>query len=68
MVSETKLDDNFPVSQFLVDGYTPLFRLDCDNNGYNYDNNGRHNGLFERISRVNFCLYKIIPWKVLCRS
>ena len=44
MVSETKLDDNFPVSRFLVDGYTPLFRLDCDNNGYNYDNNGRHNG------------------------
>ena len=44
MVSETKLDDNFPVSQLLVDGYTPFFRLNCDNNGYNYGNNARHNG------------------------
>ena len=33
MVSETKLDNSFPVSQFLIDGYTPPFRLDCDNNG-----------------------------------
>ena len=32
MVSETKLDDNFPVSQFLIDGYTPPFRLERDNN------------------------------------
>ena len=33
MVSETKLDNSFPVSQFLIDGYTPPFRLNCDNNG-----------------------------------
>ena len=33
MVSETKLDNSFPVSQFLIDGYTPPFRLDLDNNG-----------------------------------
>ena len=33
MVSETKLDNSFPVSQFLIDGYTPPFRLDRDNNG-----------------------------------
>ena len=33
MVSETKLDNSFPVSQFLIDGYTPSFRLDRDNNG-----------------------------------
>ena len=32
MVSETKLDDNFPVSQFLIDGYIPPFRLERDNN------------------------------------
>ena len=32
MVSETKLDNSFPVSQFLIDGYTPPFRLDLDNN------------------------------------
>ena len=33
MVSETKLDNSFPVSQFLIDGYSPPFRLDRDNNG-----------------------------------
>ena len=33
MVSGTKLDNSFPVSQFLIDGYTPPFRLDRDNNG-----------------------------------
>ena len=33
MVSETKLDKSFPVSQFLIDGYGPPFRLDRDNNG-----------------------------------
>ena len=33
MVSETKLDNSFPVSQFLIDGYTSPFRLDRDNNG-----------------------------------
>ena len=33
MVSEKKLDNSFPVSQFLIDSYTPPFRLDRDNNG-----------------------------------
>ena len=33
MVSETKLDNSFPVSQFLIDGYTPPFRLDLAKNG-----------------------------------
>ena len=33
MVSETKLDNSFPVSQFLIDSYTLPFRLDRDNNG-----------------------------------
>ena len=33
MISETKLDNSFPGSQALIDGYTPPFRLDRDNNG-----------------------------------
>ena len=33
IVPETKSDNSFPVSQFLIDGYTPSFRLDRDNNG-----------------------------------
>ena len=32
LISETKLDDSFPISQFLIDGYSPPFRL--DRNGY----------------------------------
>ena len=32
MISETKLDNSFPVSQFLVDDYTPPSRLDRENN------------------------------------
>ena len=33
MVSETKLDNSFPVSQFFIESFTPLFRLDRGNNG-----------------------------------
>ena len=33
VVSETKLGTSFPVTQFLIDGYTPPFRLDHNNNG-----------------------------------
>ena len=33
MISETKLDESFPVSQFLIDGYSVLFRFDRNGNG-----------------------------------
>ena len=33
MVSETKLDNSFPVGQFLIDGYGPPIRLDGDIHG-----------------------------------
>ena len=33
MVSETKLDNSFPVGQFLIDGYGPPIRLDRDIHG-----------------------------------
>ena len=33
MVSETKLDNSFPVGQFLIDGYDPPIRLDRDIHG-----------------------------------
>ena len=32
MVLETKLDNSFPVSPFLIDDYTASFRPDHDNN------------------------------------
>ena len=33
MITETKLDDSFPVSQFEIDGFSTPFRLDRNKNG-----------------------------------
>ena len=33
VISETRLDDSFPESQFKIPGYSPPFRLDRDQNG-----------------------------------
>ena len=33
MVSETNLDNSFPVGQFLIDGHGPPIRLDRDIHG-----------------------------------
>ena len=33
IVSETKLDDSFPLSQFYIDGYSKPFRMDRNRNG-----------------------------------
>ena len=34
MLSETKVDDTFPTSQFMIDGFSKPYRLDrCSNGG-----------------------------------
>ena len=33
MISEAKLDESFPESQFLMDGFTPPYRKDRNTNG-----------------------------------
>ena len=33
LISETKLDSSFPVNQFLINGFTPPYRLDRNANG-----------------------------------
>ena len=33
LVSETKLDDSFPIAIFLIDGFSTSYRLDRDSNG-----------------------------------
>ena len=33
MISETKIDDSFPVSQFLRGGYATFYRLDRNSSG-----------------------------------
>ena len=32
LISDTKLDSSFPVNQFLIDGFTPPYRLDRNAN------------------------------------
>ena len=33
MVSEKKVDNRFPVGNFVTDGFSTPYRLDCDSNG-----------------------------------
>ena len=33
MVSETKIDDSFPIGNFLIHGFSPPYRLDRDSKG-----------------------------------
>ena len=33
IISETKLDDSYPKSRFLIEGFAETFRLDRDKNG-----------------------------------
>ena len=33
MISETKIDESFPTSQFLIDGFFSPYRLDRNSNG-----------------------------------
>ena len=33
MISETKIDDSFPPTQFLIEGLTTLYRLDRNGSG-----------------------------------
>ena len=32
-ISETKIDEHFPISQFLIDGFSSIYRLDRNSNG-----------------------------------
>ena len=33
MISETKIDDSFPIGNFLIHGFSPPYRLDRDSKG-----------------------------------
>ena len=33
LISETKLDDTFPLSQFILEGFTPPYKLDRTEHG-----------------------------------
>ena len=33
MISETKIDDSFPIAHFLIDGFSQLYRIDRNSSG-----------------------------------
>ena len=33
MISETKIDESFPKGNFLIEGFSTPYRLDCDSKG-----------------------------------
>ena len=33
MISETKIDNKFPKGNFLIEGFSTCYRLDCDTKG-----------------------------------
>ena len=33
IITESKLDDSFPINEFIIDGYSPPFRADHNKNG-----------------------------------
>ena len=33
MICETKIDDSFPTEQFIIEGYSTIYRLDRNNRG-----------------------------------
>ena len=33
MISETQLDDSFPIGNFVIDGYSTPYKLDRNSNG-----------------------------------
>ena len=36
MISETKLDENFPVNQFMINGFSAPFSLDQNDKGFGF--------------------------------
>ena len=52
--SETKLDSSFLSRQFIIKGYSTLFRLDRNQNG------GGHYFTYVKTSRVRFRMNKVL--------
>ena len=53
MISETKLDETFPEGQFLMDGFTPPYRMDRNVNGGGIALYVREDAPYKQISFKN---------------
>ena len=65
LISETKLNSSFPVNQFLIDGFSPPYRLDTHANGGGimlYVREVFHLNLYQiiKIVKLKICLWKSI--------
>ena len=50
LMSETKLDDTFPLSQFILEGFTPPYRLDRTEHGKDLIFSGNIENIFVKIN------------------
>ena len=50
LMSETKLDDTFPLSQFILEGFTPPYRLDRTEDGEDLIFSGNIENIFVKIN------------------
>ena len=57
MISETKIDESFPASQFLIDGFSSTYRLDRNSNGGGILVNFKNNIITKSLKTTN-CLLK----------
>ena len=50
LMSETKLDDTFPLSQFILEGFTPPYRFDRTEHGEDLIFSGNIENIFVKIN------------------
>ena len=50
LMSETKLDDTFPLNQFILEGFAPPYRLDRTEHGEDLIFSGNIENIFVKIN------------------
>ena len=50
LISETKLDDTFPLSQFILEGFTPPYRFNRTEHGEDLIFSGNIENIFAKIN------------------
>ena len=67
MVSETKIDDSFPIGNFLIHGFSPPYSFDCESKGGGimlYIRGDIPSNFLSTAYRESLCWTKSTEWKV----
>ena len=67
MVSETKIDDSFPIGNFLIHGLSPPYSFDCESKGGGimlYIRGDIPSNFLSTAYRESLCWTKPTEWKV----